>query len=143
MLTYDEIRELCNTTNPFANNLGIEVKEIKEGYSRVEVPVHDGLLNLAGSVHGGMLFTLCDVASGAAASSYQNKATTVDSSFHFLRPALNCKKLCAIAKEVKHGKRIMVFDVEVFNEDEKLLCKGIYTMMQLKFPFEKKDADAK
>ena len=104
MLTYDDIKDLCNTTNPFANNIGIRVMEIKEGYSRVEVPVHDGLLNVAGAVHGGMLFTLCDVACGAAASSYQYKATTVDSSFHFLRPALNCTRLHAIAKELKHGK---------------------------------------
>jgi acyl-CoA thioesterase len=143
MLTYDDIKDLCNTTNPFANNIGIKVMEIQEGYSRVEVPVHEGLLNVAGAVHGGMLFTLCDVACGAAASSYQYKATTVDSSFHFLRPALNCTRLRAIAKELKHGKRVMVYEVEVFNEEETMLCKGVYTMMQLKFPFEKPKAEEK
>ena len=58
----------------------------------------------------------------------------MDTSFYYLRPALHCRKLRAVAKEVKHGKRIMVFDLEVFDDEDTLLCKGTFTMMQLKFP---------
>ena len=28
----------------------------------------------------------------------------------------------------------MVFDLEVFDDEDTLLCKGTFTMMQLKFP---------
>lgn len=134
MMTFEEIRELRNRTNPFANGLGMVVTEIKEGYARVEVPIQESMENAAHSVHGGLMYTLCDAACGAAAASYQYKVTTVDSSFHYLRPAIECKMLYAVAKEVKHGKRIMVYDVELFDETDKLLCKGIFSMMQLKFP---------
>lgn len=134
MMTFEEIKELRNHTNPFANGLGMVITEIQEGYARVEVPIQGSMENAAHSVHGGLMYTLCDAACGAAAASYQYKVTTVDSSFHYLRPAIECKMLYAIAKEVKHGKRIMVYDVELFDEKDTLLCKGIFSMMQLKFP---------
>lgn len=133
-MTHEEIRDYLNHKNPFPNKLGVVITEIREGYATAEVPVQDYMTNGASSVHGGMLFTLCDTTCGAAAASYQYKTTTVDTSFYYLRPALHCSKLRAVAKEVKHGKRIMVFDLEVFDDADTLLCKGTFSMMQLKFP---------
>ena len=92
-MTYEEIRDYLNHKNPFPNKLGVVITEIREGYATAEVPVQDYMTNGASSVHGGMLFTLCDTTCGAAAASYQYKTTTVDTSFYYLRPALHCSKL--------------------------------------------------
>ncbi|MFC0432646.1 PaaI family thioesterase [Kutzneria buriramensis] len=51
---------------PFHANLDIRVLHARRGDGRALLPAHPHLLNHAATVHAGALFTLADVAAGAA-----------------------------------------------------------------------------
>ena len=51
---------------PFHANLDIRVLHAARGDGRALLPAHDHVLNHAATVHAGALFTLADVAAGAA-----------------------------------------------------------------------------
>ena len=48
--------------DPFARFLGIELLELRKGYSHVAMTVHEHMLNFHGIPHGGAIFTLADAA---------------------------------------------------------------------------------
>ena len=91
---------------------------------------HAGLLTRddAQVVHGGLqeLGVL-----GGAAISFGDVVTTVDSSFRYLRPGLNTTRIKADAVAVKHGKRLTVIQVNVFNQNDTLLCIGTFSFMSV------------
>lgn len=130
-MDYEKLKTYRNKTNAFANLIGMEVTEIRSGYASAQMPIHPNLLNPINSVHGGCLFTIADVVGGAAACSYGYNVTTLDSSFHYLRAGLNTRMLFAETKELKKGKRALVYDVSVYDQDRVLLAEGIFTYMSL------------
>lgn len=131
-MDFQEILMQKNSGVQFLRLVGISITEMQKGYAAGEIILQEHHQNLIGSVHGGCIFSLADSVSGAAAMSYGQPATTLSSDFHFLAPAVTCAKLTATANEVKHGKTITVFDVEVRNENETLLAKGTFTYFTLK-----------
>lgn len=133
-MDYNKLIEFRNANNAFANLTSCKVTAISQGKAIVEHYTLKDSMNPAGSVHGGLLFTMADIAAGSAACSYGSHATTVSSSFNFLRPALNAEKIIATATEIKHGKRLMVFNVTLEDENGTLLCNGTFTYTSLDKP---------
>ena len=133
-MTCEEIMDFRNKNNKFAAYLGIHTTEMKPGYAKGEMVVAKHFENAIQSIHGGCLFTLADTIGGAAAASRGNRMTTVSGDFHFLSPAIEVKKLIAVATEQKYGKTLSVFNVDIFNEKEKLLAKGTFTFYNLGIP---------
>ena len=130
-MDYIKMMKERNEKNYFAKHIGIEIIELSLGYAKVQLQVSEHVLNPIQSVHGGCLFTMADIASGAAANSYEQKAATLDSTFHYLKPALNTKTLFATTKEIKRGKRVLVYQVFVTDQDEQILAEGMFTYMVL------------
>jgi len=130
-MDFQELIKQRNTQIQFLRLVGINITEMKYGYAVGEIILQEHHQNLIGSVHGGCIFSLADSVSGAAAMSYGNPATTLSSDFHFLSPAITCTKLTATASEIKRGKTINVFDVEVRDEKETLLARGTFSYFNL------------
>lgn len=130
-MNYDEIIEFRNKNSKFAAHVGIRITEMKPGYAKGEMLVADHHQNAIQSIHGGCLFSIADTIGGTAAVSRGRRTTTMSSDFHFLSPGVDVKKLVAVATEVKCGKKISIYDVEVFNEREVLLAKGTFTFFNL------------
>lgn len=135
-MDYEKLRLYRNTHNNFAEYLGLEITEIGPGYARAMMPIREEHLNVVGSVHGGCLFTIADAAGCAAASSYGNHIATLNNSFNFLNPGLNTKTLYATTRELKQGKRVLVYSVAVTDENENLLAEGVFTFMAINKPIE-------
>ena len=68
---------------------------------------------------------------GSASASLGTHGVTVDGTYHYLAPAANMKELTAVAKCVKSGIKICVFDVEVLSEEKKVIGKGTFTTYRL------------
>ncbi len=117
--------------NPFADLLNLHIIERGAGSARSEMIVKDLYLNPVGSVHGGCIFTLADVTCGAAARTRTPCVTTVDGNIHFLRPALNTSRLLGEARELKCGKKLLVYEVSIKDQDGKLIAEGMFTFMAL------------
>lgn len=130
-MDYQKLLEWRNRDNAFSRALGLRVTEISKGYAKAEIPVTKDHLNPIGSVHGGCLFTLLDAVGSAAASSHGFHVTTVDASIHYLRAGLNTTRLIASTREIKCGKKLLVYDISVTDQDGKVLSEGIFTYMSL------------
>lgn len=104
---------------------GIEVVEEEGGcYTRVEIaPEH---LNPYGIVHGGLMYTMADTATGLTAGKYIDVPVTLDSDFHFLSN-VSSGVLTAKAEIIKGGKHVMWLRVRVVADDKLVLAEGTFT----------------
>ncbi len=135
-MDYEKLKQVRQARNAFCNSIGLTIMEIREGYSRSCLPVRDMHMNPVGSVHGGVMFTMADTTAGSAASSHGTAVTTLDSTIHFLRPGLHTDCLYAEATEVKHGKRVSVYQVEVTDDRGELLATATFTFASLGRPID-------
>lgn len=133
-MDYEEMRLKRNLAQGFIGLLGIKVVEIREGYAKCELEVTKKHQNIIGSVHGGCLYSLADTVTGIAATSYGTAMTTASGNMNYLSAAMNTEKLIGIAQEVKHGKSLCVFNVEIFDETMRLLANGSFTYFNLGKP---------
>lgn len=111
----------------FSQWLGIEVLEIREGYSKIKMLVREEMLNGLGIIHGGIAFSLADSAFAFACNNCNNLSVALDTSINFLKPAHPGDVLTAEAKELHNGKSTGLYHVEVFNQNNHLIAqfKGV------------------
>jgi uncharacterized protein (TIGR00369 family) len=115
----------------FIRKSGIIFEEIDEGYARGRIDIDDTALNPAGTIHGGCIFTLADTIGGTAAMTRGNNVTTISSSIEYLSPGNDAAYIIAEAQEIKNGKTISVYDVNVYNDKGKKLSKVTLSYFKL------------
>jgi len=98
---------------PYAVSLGIRIDVIEEGYASCSVTVTGDMLNFLGVVHGGLIFSLADVAFSAASNSDHFPSYALDVSGSFLRAPRVGDVVTAEAKRVHTTKRTGVYRMEV------------------------------
>jgi len=110
----------------FSQWLGIEVMEIKEGYSKIKMLVRKEMVNGFGIVHGGIPFSLADSAFAFACNNRNNLSVALDVTITFTKAVNIGDVLTAEAKEVHNGRSTGVYLIEVSNQkNEKVaLFKG-------------------
>jgi len=116
----------------FANTTGLKLVTAKAGYAEGELDIKQMHYNPIGSVHGGCIFTLADTIGGAAVASNGVVCTTLSSNIDYLNAAIESKKLLAKATPVRVGKRIFVYDVNVYDEAERHIAKVSITYYVIK-----------
>tara|TARA_Y100001968_G_scaffold293779_1_gene299914 strand:+ start:419 stop:829 length:411 start_codon:yes stop_codon:yes gene_type:complete len=114
--------------NPFQHFVGIEVIQLGDGKSVLQLELKDYHFNLYGIPHGGVHATLLDIAMGTAASFPDNSGKEVDSvtlnlSVDYIAPPAS-KILIAKGKVTKMGKSIAYCTAEIFDEDQTLIASG-------------------
>ncbi|MCD7838471.1 MAG: PaaI family thioesterase [Clostridiales bacterium] len=111
--------------NQFMKLCGIQLLEDLEGNCYAQAQVTPQIHNPYGIVHGGLLYTMADIVSGATARQYGRRPVTLDSDFHLLRN-VSSGVLTARAEPVRMGGNIAVLRVRVCCGDE-LLAEGTFT----------------
>ena len=107
--------------DPYANLLGINPEEVSKGYARCFIDVAEKHLNFGGFPHGGMLFSLADVAFSGAAASVHMPTTALSVTTNFCGTAKVGSKLIAEAKLKSEFRKFCYFDIEV-KTDTKLIA---------------------
>ncbi len=130
-MDFKKLLEFRNTNNPYVQRQGIVVEEINTGYARAVKTVAAEDANPLGIPHGGVYFTMADTVSGSAMSSYGYKAVTMNATYNFFRSAAVGDKITAEAREIKHGKTICTYHVQLTGKDGILLGDGTFTFYQL------------
>lgn len=102
----------------FSQWLGIEVLEIKEGYSRIRMQIRKEMLNGLGIVHGGIAFSLADSAFAFACNNRNNLSVALDTSINFLKPVHVGDTLTAEATEIHNGRSTGLYHIEIRNQEE-------------------------
>ncbi|SHI32495.1 PaaI family thioesterase [Parasporobacterium paucivorans] len=109
----------------FIGMTGIKVLETGQGSAKGEIEIQLNHLNPAGTVHGGVLFTLADSIGGLAASSDGRGCATISSEIHYLNPTMNSKRIVAHSVEIKHGKRMSTVETSITDNNGILIAKMI------------------
>ncbi len=114
-------------TDFFSQWLGIEIIQIKVGYSKIKMTVRLEMMNGLGIVHGGIAFSLADSAFAFACNSRDNLSVAMDTSINFIKPVHVDDVLTAEANEIHNGRSTGVYEVKVVNQHSHLIAifKGI------------------
>ncbi|MEQ1796627.1 MAG: hydroxyphenylacetyl-CoA thioesterase PaaI [Lacibacter sp.] len=107
----------------FSQWLGIEVIEIKEGYSKIKMTVRKEMINGFGIVHGGVAFSLADSAFAFACNNRNNLSVALDTSINFLKPIHVDDRLTAEAKELHNGKSTGLYHISIYNQNDHLVAQ--------------------
>ena len=85
--------------DPFARLLGAEVEITRPGRSRVTLTITEEMVNFHGDTHGGVIFSLGDMAFAAASNSYGQTAVALNVGINFLKTTKSGDRLIAEATE--------------------------------------------
>jgi uncharacterized protein (TIGR00369 family) len=115
---------------PFVAHLKILTEELADGRARLSLPVEKHLTNSIGTVHGGVIMSLLDVALCTAARTLHPESIgviTIDMSTSFIGGG-GGEKLFAEARVLKDGRSMSFVEAEARNEDGSLVAKAIATV---------------
>jgi acyl-CoA thioesterase len=107
----------------FSQWLGIEVLDIKEGYSKIKMTIRKEMINGFGIIHGGIAFSLADSAFAFACNNRNVLSVALDTSINFIKPVHVGDVLTAEAKELHNGKSTGLYHIEIFNQKQHLVAQ--------------------
>ena len=99
--------------HPYSTLLGVEVVEANHGTAKATLTATAEHTNKHGYVHGGLLYSLADIAFEFASNSYEADAVGITTNMQFHRPVSPGDQLVAIAKEVHLGRKLATYLIEV------------------------------
>lgn len=99
--------------NPVFRHLGIEVELAEPGRTRFAMTMRADLTNTFGTGHGGIIFTLADMAFGFTCNAGGERALTASAAIDYLAPAPVGARLVADAREVERQGRNVFYDVVI------------------------------
>ena len=125
----DRVLNFLNENDHFAKGNGMVITRIGEGSSEAVLTASERHFNGVGIIMGGALFTLTDFAFAAALNSFGFRAVGMNASTSFLRPGKGVPgaKFTARATLVSKTRRTAVFDVDVRDEEGRVLTHSIMT----------------
>jgi acyl-CoA thioesterase len=110
----------------FSEWLGVNVLEIREGYSCISLTIRKEMINSFGIVHGGIPFSLADTAFAYACNNRNNLSVALDCSITFTKAIDLGDTLTAEAQEIHNGRSTGVYLIKLTNQHQQqvALFKG-------------------
>jgi len=105
----------------FVEYIGVELVEVGLGRAVAKMPIKPIHLNGMGSVQGGALFTLADLAFAAAANSHGQAAVGINCSINYMK-AVSTGTLTAEAKEDSLNPKLGSYTVRIMNDEGDLVA---------------------
>lgn len=115
---------------PFVTHLKILTETLGDGQARLSLPIEKHLTNSIGTVHGGVIMSLLDIALCTAARTLHPDSVgvvTIDMSISFIGGG-NGARLIAEARVMKDARTMSFVEAEAKNEDGSLVAKAIATV---------------
>ena len=112
----------------FHKSLGITLQDHGPGYGKIKLTRSEQTpTGIGGSVHGGVLATMVDIAMLVAIFAEMRPgevpAGTADLSITYLRQAQGTE-IYATAKVIKRGRQLATVEVEITDDEDRLCAKG-------------------
>lgn len=107
----------------FSQWLGIEVLDVREGYSKISMTVRPEMMNGLGIVHGGIAFSMADSAFAFACNNRNNLSVALDTSINFLKPVHVADVLTAEATELHNGRSTGLYHIQIHNQHQHLVAQ--------------------
>lgn len=120
--------EIVNTMmakDYFSQWMGIEVLEVKEGYSKLQMTIREDMLNGFGIAHGGITYSIADSALAFASNSHGQKTVSVETSISHTISLKAGDVIIAEATEEHCSNKIGIYTVKIYTISETVaLFKG-------------------
>ncbi len=122
---------------PFAQLLGMQLKDIGPGRSIVEMTFRPEMENIFGMAHGGAIFALVDEAFETASNSHGTVAVALNMNITFIHPPSLGSILRAEAQEVSLTHRTASYLINVTDAEGHPLatCQALVYRKGQKLPF--------
>ncbi len=134
---YEAIMRQRLNESPFYQLIGMEILELRSGYSRFRLNVSRDLQNVSGIVHGGAIASIADASMGVALATLLDplvqRPITVEMKINYMAPSRD-GELIAEGRVVQKGSTVTVTGSEVRNGEGTLvaLAMGTYLVKQAK-----------
>ena len=121
-----KVKEAIEKGDRLVSLFNMKIGPLEEGKSVVSMRIGKQHLNAAGVCHGGVIFSLSDVAFALASNSYGTIALALEMSVSYTRAVMAGQTLTARCNEQYRGRRTATYLIEVTNEKGELvaLLKG-------------------
>lgn len=119
---------------PFAGTLGIEMLSAAPSEVRGRVAWSESLCTVGGALHGGVIMALADNTGGTCAflnlPDGSASTSTIESKTNFLR-AVREGHATAISRPLHTGKRFVVVETDVLDDEDRLVARVTQTQAVL------------
>jgi len=122
---------------PFGKKFGLKLKDVREGYAKVEMLFTQDMENMFGMAHGGAIFSLIDAAFEVASNSHGTMAVALNMNINYLASPEKGALLIAEAKEINRTKKTAAYEIHATDESGKLLasCQALVYRLDKPLPF--------
>jgi len=107
----------------FSQWLGIQVIEIREGYSKIQMTIRAEMENGFGIIHGGVTFSMADSAFAYACNNRNQKSVALDTSINFVKAVYVGDILTAEATELHNGRSTGLYQIAIINQKNELVAQ--------------------
>lgn len=108
----------------FSSYNHIRLVDLDDGMARVELDLQPESLNIWNVPHGGVIFTLADVATGTAAlAARMESCLTVQANVDFIAAAAPTGRLTCVGRVLRSGRKVCFCEAEITDEREELLAQ--------------------
>ncbi|MCB0479069.1 MAG: PaaI family thioesterase [Crocinitomicaceae bacterium] len=124
----DQIIEEYKKSNHFGELLNMDLESYEEGEVLYKMKIQTKHLATPIAAHGGAVAALMDALLGVTALTVASKSkcvvSTVEFKLNFLKPVILGDTLHGTAKILAQGKRLIIVEGEITNQDGSLVSKG-------------------
>lgn len=118
----EEIVSHMLNNDPFSLWMGVEIKEVYEGFCKISCTINDTMLNGFSVTHGGIVFALADSALAFSATTYGRVSLAIDNSISFTKKSVSGDRLTATSECTNLTHKTGVFDIKVKNQNDELIA---------------------
>ena len=108
--------------DPFAERMGVEMVLVEEGRAVARMEITDTHRNFLGMVHGGAIFSLADLAFGAAANSWGTRSMAIHITIDYLAAPGDTPYLEAEVRKTGRAGRACHYGMEVRNSSGEVIA---------------------
>ena len=126
---YERVENRFNSQD-FLSFVGMKLEHVEKGKVIISCENKKEFSQYLGYMHGGMVSAIADTAGGHAASTVLRegcRTVTSELKIHFLKPVV-CKKVIATGEVISNGKRLIIVESVLRDEEDNMLAKMIATM---------------
>ncbi|MDZ7717174.1 MAG: hydroxyphenylacetyl-CoA thioesterase PaaI [Balneolaceae bacterium] len=127
-----KVVEKMMAEDAFSQWLGIEVLEIKPGFTKVRMVVRPEMNNGFNITHGGIAYSLADSAFAFASNSYGRVAVAMETNISYIKKVSSDDVLTATSEELSLGNRIAVYNIHIINQDDEKVAEFRGTVFRTK-----------
>ncbi|MBN1293341.1 MAG: hotdog fold thioesterase [Candidatus Latescibacteria bacterium] len=117
-----DVIQFIREKDTFAHKLGIKIIEAKDGCSHVSMELDETHANALGNVHGGVFFSLADLAFATACNSEGVLSVAIEASIQYMAPCRSEGVLEARGKKINETRRLGFYRIEVTRPEGDLVA---------------------